>query len=120
MSRRFEKSLCRCPRCVAKRRIRFLTLSGVCITIAAGCYILIDHSKQAAPPSLNMPEALAEQPASDASAIPQGNSKQVSRALAEPATSWKEQDIETTQKDLAGDGFSTSPLEFKKDLYSSG
>ena len=119
MSRRFEKSLCRCPRCVAKRRIRFVTLAGVCITIAAGCYILVDHSKQAASPSLNMPEALAEQPASDASAIPQGSSEQVSRALAEPATSWKEQDIETTQEDLAENGFSTGPLELKKDLGSS-
>ena len=119
MSRRFEKSLCRCPRCVAKRRIRFLTLTGVCITIAAGCYILVDHSKQAASPSLNMPEALAEQPASDASAIPQENSEQVSRALAEPATSWKEQDIETTQEDLAGNDFSTGPLELKKDLDGS-
>jgi hypothetical protein len=66
-----------------------------------------------------MPEALAEQPASDASAIPQENSEQVSRALAEPATSWKEQDIETTQEDLAGNGFSTGPLELKKDLDGS-
>ena len=66
-----------------------------------------------------MPEALAEQPPSDASAIPQENSEQVSRALAEPATSWKEQDIETTQEDLAGNGFSTGPLELKKDLDGS-
>src|SRR5271157_3457212 len=110
MRRRFEKSLCKCPRCVAKRRIRFVTLSGVCITIAAGCYILVDHSKHAAPPSFDMPEALADEPASDASAIPR------SRALVEPAMSGKEQDIETTQESLAANGFSTGPLELKKNL----
>src|SRR5271166_617833 len=110
MRRRFEKSLCKCPRCVAKRRIRFVTLSGVCITIAAGCYILVDHAKHAAPPSFDMPEALADEPASDASAIPR------SRALVEPAMSGKEQDIETTQESLAANGFSTGPLELKKNL----
>src|SRR5580704_3632243 len=116
MRRRFEKSRCKCPRCVVKRRIRFVTLSGVCITIAAGCYILVDHSKHAALPSSNMPEALAEEPASDASAIPLGNSEHLSRALAEPATLWKEQDIETTQEDLAANGSSTGSLELKKNL----
>ena len=112
MRRRFEKSLCKCPRCVAKRRIRFFTLSGVCITIAAGCYILVDHSKHVAPPSLNMPEALVDEPASDASAVPKGNWEQASRALAEPATSGKEQDIETTQESSVA----TGPLELKKNL----
>jgi hypothetical protein len=116
MRRRFQKSLCKCPRCAAKRRVRFLTLSGVCIAIAAGCYILVDHSKHAALPSSNMPEALAEEPASDASAIPLGNSEHLSRALAEPATLWKEQDIETTQEDLAANGSSTGSLELKKNL----
>ena len=116
MRRRFEKSLCRCPRCVVKRRIRFVTLSGACITIAAGCYILVDHSKHAAPPSLNMQEALADEPASDASAVPKGNWEQVSRGLAEPATSGKEQDIETAQESSAANGFSTGPLELKKNL----
>jgi hypothetical protein len=116
MRRRFEKSLCKCPRCAAKRRVRFLTLSGVCITIAAGCYILVDHSKHAALPSSNIPEALAEEPASDASTIPLGNSEHLSRALAEPTTLWKEQDIETTQEDLAANGSSTGSLELKKNL----
>jgi len=116
MRPRFEKSLCKCPRCVAKRRIRFVTLSGVCITIAAGCYILVDHSKHAAPSYLNMPEALADEPTSDASAVPKGNWEQVSRALAEPATSAKEQDIEATQESSVANGFSTSPLEIKKSL----
>src|SRR5271165_2449793 len=86
MRRSFEKSLCKCPRCVVKRRIRFVTLSGVCISMAAGCYILVDHSKHAAPFSLNMQEALADEPASDASAILKENWEHVSRALAEPAT----------------------------------
>ena len=116
MRRRFEKSLCKCPRCVAKRRIRFVTLSGVCITIAAGCYILVDHSKHALPPSLNMQEVLADEPASDASAIPKGNWEQLSRALAEPAKSGKEQDIEATQESSVANGFSTGPLELKKNL----
>ena len=115
MRRRFEKSLCKCPRCVAKRRIRFITLSGVCITIAAGCYILVDHSKHAAPPSLNMPEALADEPTSDVSAIPKENWEQTSRALAEPATSGKEQDIETTQESSWWrTESSTGPMELKK------
>jgi len=116
MRRRFEKSRCKCPRCVVKRRIRFVTLSGVCITIAAGCYILVDHSKHAAPPSLNTQEALADEPASDASAIPKGNWEQVSRALAEPATSGKEQDIETAQESSVANGVSTGTLELKKNL----
>src|SRR5271169_6024424 len=112
MRRRFDKSLCKCPRCVAKSRTRFVTLSGVCITIAAGCYILVDHSRHAAPPSFNMREALADEPASasDASAIPR------SRALAEPATSGKEQDIETIQESSAANGFSTGPLDLKRKL----
>ena len=116
MRRRFEKSLCKCPRCVVKRRIRFVTLSGVCITIAAGCYILVDHSKHVAPPSLNMPEALADEPASDASAVPKGNWEQVLRASAEPATSGKEQDIETAQESSVANGVSTGTLELKKNL----
>jgi|GEM_PF-5458063 len=110
MRRRFDKSLCKCPRCVAKRRTRFVTLSGVCITIAAGCYILVDHSRHAAPPSFNMREALADEPASDASAIPR------SRALAEPAKSGKEQDIETIQESSPANGFSTGPLDLKRKL----
>jgi hypothetical protein len=116
MRRSFEKSLCKCPRCVARRRIRFLTLSGVSITIAAGCYILVDHSKHAAPPSLNTPEASAEDLASDASAIPRGSWEHASRALPEPETPWKEQDIETTPENLAANGFSTGSLKLKENL----
>jgi len=60
-----------------------------------------------------MPEALTDEPASDASAIPK------SRAWAEPATSGKEQDIETAQESLAANGFSTGPVELKKNLTPS-
>jgi hypothetical protein len=45
MRRRFEKSLCECSRCVAKRRVRFFGLTSVCIAMAAGCYILFGHAK---------------------------------------------------------------------------
>jgi hypothetical protein len=114
MERRFEKSLCKCPRCVAKRRIRFLTLSGVYITLAAGCYLLVDHSKHTTSPSLNLPEALADDPASDASAIPRGNWENLSRALAESRTSWKGHEIEATQENLAANGFSIGLLGPRK------
>jgi len=112
----FEKSLCKCPRCVAKRRLRFLALSGACIAMAADCYILVGHSRRVAPPSLNMPEAPAEGTASDASPIPRENSEPVSRALAQPATSLKQLDTETTEDNLEKDGFSTGSLELAKNL----
>jgi hypothetical protein len=114
MRRTFEKSLCKCPRCVAKRRIRFLTLSGVCLVTAAGCYILVAHTKPVAPPSLNMPEASTEEATSNPSATPQGDP--VSLASAQPATSWKQQDTDTTQGNLAEDGFSTGSTEPTRNL----
>ena len=63
-----------------------------------------------------MPEALADEPTSDVSAVPKENWEQVSRALAEPATSGKEQDVEATQESSVANGSSTGPLELKKNL----
>jgi len=63
-----------------------------------------------------MPEGSTEDLASDVSAIPRGNWEHASRALAEPETPWKEQDIETTQENLAANGFSTGSLELKENL----
>jgi hypothetical protein len=62
-----------------------------------------------------MQEALTDEPASDASAIPKGNWEQLSRALTEPATSGKEQDTETAQESSTADGVSTG-TEPKRNL----
>jgi hypothetical protein len=64
-----------------------------------------------------MPDALAEDLASDASAISRGNWEHASRASAEPETPWNEQDIETTKENVAANG--SSSLEPKKDLALS-
>jgi hypothetical protein len=92
MRRIFEKSICKCRRCVAKRRIRFLTVLGICIAMAAGCYVLVDHSKPGVPPSSNAQEAPAEQPTFDANAIPEAKSEPLSVGATQPGTSWKQQD----------------------------
>src|SRR5208337_1201628 len=69
MRRIFEKSICKCRRCVAKRRIRFLTVLGICIAMVAGCYVLVDHSKRGVPPSSNAQEASADEPIQDCDAL---------------------------------------------------
>jgi hypothetical protein len=94
----FVKSICKCRRCVAKRRIRFLTVLGICIAMAAGCYVLVDHSKPGVPPSSNAQEAPAEEPTLDANAIPEGKPKPLSMAATQPGTSWKQQDTKTARE----------------------
>ena len=119
MRRIFEKSICKCPRCVVKRRIRFLTVLGICIAMAAGCHVLVDHSKLGVPPSSNAQEAPAEEPTLDANAIAQGRSKPLSIAATQPGTSWKQQDTKTAQEPVAKDGLSADSLERSENLTPS-
>jgi hypothetical protein len=39
----FERPRCRCPRCTAKRQIRYLAVCGLGVAIAAGYFIITDH-----------------------------------------------------------------------------
>jgi hypothetical protein len=117
MRGKFEKSVCKCPRCVAKRRIRFLAFSGVCIALGAGCYILVSYSVARRPAtSLNAPETAPEGTASDAIGIPLGNEKSVSRALARLETSWKQADTKPAHENLSGDGSAEGSRELTKGL----
>src|SRR5271165_1480206 len=120
MRGKFEKSVCKCPRCVAKRRIRFFAWSGVCIALGAGCYILVSHSVASGPAtSLNAPETAAERPPSEASDIPLGNQKSVARTLARLETSWKQADTQSAHESLLGDA-SEGSLEPRKSLTPPG
>ena len=120
MRRVFEKSICKCPRCVAKRRIRFLTVLGICIAMAAGCYVLVDHSKPGVPPSSNAQEAPAEEPTLDANAIPEAKSEPLSVAATQPGTSWKQQGTKTAQEPIvAKDGLSADSPERTENLTPS-
>jgi hypothetical protein len=116
MRRIFEKSVCKCPRCAAKRRVRFLTVLGICIEMAAGCYVLVDHSKPGVPPSSNAQEAPAEEPTLDANAIPEAKSEPLSMAATQPGTSWKQQDTKTAQEPMAKDGVSADSSERTENL----
>jgi hypothetical protein len=116
MRRIFEKSVCKCPRCAAKRRVRFLTVLGICIEMAAGCYVLVDHSKPGVPPSSNAQEAPAEGPTLEANAIPEGKREPLSMAATQPGTSRKQQDIKTAQEPMAKDGLSADSLERTENL----
>jgi hypothetical protein len=107
MRRTFEKSLCKCSRCVAKRRIRFLTLSGVCLVTAAGCFLLVGRSKPVASSSLNLQEASAGEPASNVGAVSRGNF--VALALAQP---------ETTPEYMPEDGYSPGSSALTKNIKS--
>jgi hypothetical protein len=84
MSRIFEKSICKCPRCVAKRRIRFLTVSVACIAVSAAYVVLIDHREPIADPL-------------DLGALSIGDSETVSTALAEPGIPAEQQDMGAAQ-----------------------
>ena len=116
MRRILEKSVCKCPRCAAKRRVRFLTVLGICIEMAAACYVLVDHSKPGVPPSSNAQEAPAEEPTLEANAIPEAKSEPLSMAATQPGTSWKQQDTKTAQEPMAKDGLSADSLERTENL----
>ncbi|MBV8414707.1 MAG: hypothetical protein JO251_05795 [Verrucomicrobia bacterium] len=92
MRRIFDKSRCKCPRCVGKRRIQFLALFGSCIAVAAGCYFLVHHSEPGAPPTLNQQEALAEEPIPDVNVILGRKAQPLSIAATQLGAVWKEQD----------------------------
>src|SRR5580692_9350094 len=78
---------------------------GICIEMAAGCYVLVDHSKPGVPPSSNAQEAPAEEPTLDANAIPEAKSEPLSMAATQPGTSWKQQDTKTAQEPMARTAF---------------
>jgi hypothetical protein len=92
MRRIFENSRCKCPRCVAKRRIQFLALFVSCIAAAAGCYFLIHHSDPGAPPTLNQQEALAEEPIPDVNVMLGRKAQPLSIAATQLGAVWKAQD----------------------------
>ncbi len=76
--------------------------------MAAGCYLLVSYSRPEASATFRMPEPSEEESASDA------------RALGQLATTWKEQDTEIPDKNLAEDAFSTGSLEPTKRLTPPG
>src|SRR6476660_6092601 len=100
MRGKFGKSVCKCPRCVGRRRIRFLTFSGFCIATAVVCYLLVNYSESAA--SLST----LEEPALNF-ALPRQNFEPGWRKLREAATSSIKQVPESTAENPLGDGFST-------------
>jgi hypothetical protein len=122
MSRIFEKSICKCPRCVAKRRIRFLTVLVACIAVSAACVVLIDHREPIADPFLSMKGTLAKEPNLDPDALSNGDSETVSTALAEPGIPAEQQDMGAGQERMARDDFSANspkPTEYPAPLYGS-
>jgi hypothetical protein len=122
MRRIFEKSICKCPGCVAKRRIRFLTVLVTCIAVSAAYVVLIDHREPIADPFLSMKETLAKEPTLDPGAISNRDSETVSTALAEPGIPAEQQDIGAAKERLAQDDFlanSPKPTEYPASLYGS-
>jgi hypothetical protein len=97
MRRIFEKSICKCPRCVAKRRIRFLTVLVGCIAVSAAYVVLIDHREPIADPFLSMKGTLAKEPNLDPGALSNGDSETVSTALAQPGIPAEQQDMGAAQ-----------------------
>src|ERR1700740_987604 len=76
MRQMFEKPRCKCPRCVSRRRIRYLTVSGVCAAITVGYFTFALAERRESAPDL-LPEnagGSADQPSSDLTSVPAGNS----------------------------------------------
>jgi hypothetical protein len=84
--------------------------------MAAGCYVLVDHSKPGVPPSSNAQETPAEEPTLDENAIPEAKSEPLSMAATQPGTSWKQQDTKTAQEPMAKDGISADSPERTENL----
>ena len=116
MRRIFEKSRCKCPRCVAKRRVQFLAVFGSCITAAAGCYLLVHHSDSGAPPALNQQEALAEEPTPDVNAIVERKAQPLSIAATQLRAVWKEQDNKSAQDSPPKESVSADSREQRESL----
>jgi hypothetical protein len=116
MSRIFEKSRCKCPRCVAKRRVQFLAVFGSCLTAAAGCYLLVHHSDSGAPPALNQQEALAEEPTPDVNAIVERKAQPLSIAATQLRAVWKEQDNKSAQDSPPKESVSADSREQRESL----
>jgi hypothetical protein len=98
MRRIFQKSRCKCPRCVAKRRIQFLTVFGSCIAAAAGCYVVVHHSDPGAPPSFNPQKTPAEEPTPDVNVTLGRKAQPLFIAATQLRAIWKEQDNKNAQE----------------------
>jgi hypothetical protein len=116
MRRIFGKSRCKCPRCVAKRRLQFLALFGSCIVAAAGCYLLVHHSDPGAPSTLNQQEALAEQPIPDVNVILGRKAQPLSIAATQLGAVWKEQDNKNVKDSLPKESVSANSREQRESL----
>jgi hypothetical protein len=73
----FGKARCKCPRCVARRQIRFLAFFGVCTAGAIGYFTVDDHREIAPKLSLEAFEEPAEEPGAGHPSISSGNSESV-------------------------------------------
>jgi hypothetical protein len=122
MRRIFGKSICKCPGCVAKRRIRFLAVLVACIAVSAAYVVLVDHREPIPDPFLSMKETLAKEPNLDPGAISNRDSETVSTALAEPGIPAEQQDMDAAHERMAQDDFSANslkPTEYPAPLYGS-
>ena len=120
MRRIFEKSRCKCPRCVAKRRVQFLALFGSCIAAAAGCYFLIHHSDPGAPPILNQQEALAGEPIPDVNVFLGRKAQPLSITATQLGAVWKEQDNRNAMDSPPKEGVSAGSREQRESLTLPG
>jgi hypothetical protein len=91
MRRMFEKPRCKCPRCIARRRSRYLVISGVCTAIAVGYFAVAEYQQAVPDLSLEGDKGPADEPSSDRASIPRGNSGSVLTEIGQSGAEEKQQ-----------------------------
>lgn len=87
----FEKPRCKCPRCVARRRVRYFTVSGVCAAITVGYFTFALAERRETVPDLLLDGTggPADLPISDLTPIPAGNSAPIAESPAPRTNGWQ-------------------------------
>jgi hypothetical protein len=82
MRQMFEKPRCKCPRCVSRRRIRYLTVSGVCAAITVGYFAFALAERRQSVPDLLFENAggSADLRSSNLASVPAGNSAPIAES----------------------------------------
>jgi hypothetical protein len=113
----FEKPRCRCPRCAAGRRARYLVAFGVCVVIALGYLMTVGDQRETVPDlSLEGFAGPAAEPSPDGTPLISGNPEPVST---EPLPAKAQvQELETSESS-AGQLAVTSPDENLAMAYSA-